>query len=286
MARADEGRVVALSTGARLYVETQGTGRPILVLHGGLGLDHTYFQPWLDPLQGTSKLIYVDLPGNGRSPAGADSEATLDRMADDLDALRTTLNIGKWDVLGHSYGGFVAQAYALKHPDAVSHLVLVDTSPAPRLIPRPESARLIAAAMTPQIADALKTMASVGSGAKPEGGDTELQNAWHAVMPVYFHDFPTELLIATDRTLFREHAFVLGTPATFSFDTRAALPGLAVPTLVGVGKWDAILPVSHSEALRSAIPGAELVVFDRSGHFPFIEERDRFLEVIRSFLGG
>lgn len=285
VARAEEGRTIGLPTGAGLFVTMQGAGRPLLVLHGGLGLDHTYFQPWLDPLQGSFQLVYPDLRGNGLSAVGADTDFTLDHMIDDLDALRTALNVRQWDVLGHSYGGFLAQAYALKYPDAVSHLVLVDTSPAPRLIPRPESPQLLAPAMTPQIAAALKTMGTIGGGMRPEGGDAELKEAWHTVMPVYFHDFPTELLIATDRTVFREHAFVLGAGLAAGFDTRAALPSLVVPTMVAVGKWDAILPVSHSEALHKAIPGAELVVFDRSGHFPFIEERDRFLEVVRSFLG-
>ncbi len=285
VAQADEGRIIGLPTGASLFVEMRGAGHPILMLHGGLGLDHRYFQPWLDPLQGSSELVYPDLRGNGLSTAGADSDFTLDHMVDDLDALRTALKIKQWDVLGHSYGGFLAQAYALKYPDAVSHLVLVDTSPAPRLIPRPESPQLLAPGMTPQIAAALKTMGAIGGATRPEGGDAELKEAWHTVMPVYFHDFPTELLIATDQTVFREHAFVLGTGLVAGFDTRAALPSIAVPTMVAVGKWDAILPVSHSEVLHKAIPGAELVVFDRSGHFPFIEERDRFLEVIRSFLG-
>jgi proline iminopeptidase len=282
---AAEERMIDLPTGARLYVEIKGEGRPLLAIHGGLGLDHSYFEPWLDPLESSFQLIYPDLRGNGRSAPVADSEFTLDKMIDDLEALRIALGIKKWAVLGHSYGGFLAQAYALKYPDAVADLILADTSPAPRLISGEAARPGLAAKMTQSIAAAFGEIAKLAAGSVPEGGDEELKTLWHRVLPVYFDAPPPETLISADRIVYREHAFVLGARLTDGFDARSALARLTMPTLIVVGGRDAILPLGHSEALAKAIPGARLLVFDRSGHFPFIEEPARFVAAIHSFLG-
>jgi proline iminopeptidase len=121
--------------------------------------------------------------------------------------------------------------------------------------------------------------------AAPEGGDEEFKTLWHTVLPVYFDEPPPEALISADRIVYREHAFVLGARLTDGFDTRSALAKLTVPTLILVGERDAILPLSHSEALAKAIPGARLLVFDHSEHFQFAEEPARFVAAIRAFLG-
>jgi proline iminopeptidase len=282
---AAEERMIDLPTGARLYVEIKGEGRPLLAIHGGLGLDHSYFEPWLDPLESGFQLIYPDLRGEGRSAGVADSEFTLDKMIDDLEALRIALGIKRWAVLGHSYGGFLAQAYALKYSDAVAGLVLADTSPAPRLISGEAARPWLAARMTPSIAAAFGEIAKLAAGSVPEGGDEQFKTLWHKVLQVYFDAAPPETLILADKTVYREHAFVLGARLTDGFDARPALARLTMPTLIVVGARDAILPLDHSEALAKAIPGARLEVFDRSGHFPFIEEPARFVAAIRSFLG-
>jgi proline iminopeptidase len=280
-----EERMVDLPTGARIFVEIKGAGPPLLAIHGGLGLDHSYFEPWLDPLESGFQLIYPDLRGEGRSADVADSEFTLDKMIDDLEALRTALGIKRWAVLGHSYGGFLAQAYALKYSDTVAGLILADTSPAPRLISRAAARPWLAARMTPMIAAASGEIARLADRSAPEGGDEEFKALWHAVLPVYFDAPPPEALVSADRIVYREHAFVLGARLTDGFDIRTALARLTIPTLILVGKQDAILPLSHSEALAKAIPGARIMVFDHSGHFPFVEEPARFVAAIRAFLG-
>ena len=117
-----------------------------------------------------------------------------------------------------------------------------------------------------------------------EGGDEEFKTLWHALLPIYFDSFAVERLISDDKTVYREHAFVMGAQQTVGFDTRPTLPKLTMPTLVLVGRQDAILPMVHSEALAGAIPKAKLVVFEDSAHFPFIEEQDRFVEMVKGFL--
>ena len=110
--------------GTRLFYETEGDGPPLMFMHGGLGFDHTYFRPWVDPLAEDYTLIFYDHRGNGRSerPASLD-DVFHSTWADDGDALREHLEIEKMVLLGHSYGGLLAQHYALRHQDHLRGLI-------------------------------------------------------------------------------------------------------------------------------------------------------------------
>src|SRR5690606_27378862 len=103
--------------GTPIYYEVIGQGRPIMVMHGGLGLDHTYLRPWLDPLAEHFQLIFFDFSGNGRSPRASFEGVTHETWADEADALREHLGIERMVLMGQSYGGFLAQEYALRHQD-------------------------------------------------------------------------------------------------------------------------------------------------------------------------
>lgn len=122
----DTGRIAVRDT--ELYVDVEGQGPPVLVMHGGLGVDHTCFRPWLDPLGDTASLIYYDHRGNGRSARPPLDEFDHDTWVEDADALRAAMGHEKVVVLGHSYGGFLALRYALAHPDRVRGLILLSTA--------------------------------------------------------------------------------------------------------------------------------------------------------------
>ena len=105
-----------------------GKGPPLVVLHGGPGADHDYFLPYLLPLARTHRLIFIDERGSGRSKRLQDvSQYTIENMADDVEAVRVALGLGKISLLGHSCGGVLAQAYALKYQQNLSHLILNST---------------------------------------------------------------------------------------------------------------------------------------------------------------
>ena len=99
--------------GTTLYYETIGQGTPMFIMHGGLGMDHSYFRPWLDALADQVTLVYYDHRANGRSerPANLDG-VTHATWAADADALREHLGYDQILLFGHSYGGFLAQEYA------------------------------------------------------------------------------------------------------------------------------------------------------------------------------
>jgi proline iminopeptidase len=108
-----------------LFVKVVGRGDPLLLMHGGPGADHTTMLPFRR-LADRFTLVFYDHRGNGRS-TGAPSSMTWENLTADADALRQRLSFERWAVLGHSFGGHVALEYALRYPDRLSHLVLLDT---------------------------------------------------------------------------------------------------------------------------------------------------------------
>jgi pimeloyl-ACP methyl ester carboxylesterase len=118
----------AVVNGSRLWYESEGSGEPIVLIPGGPGDSHDYFHPYFSALSNFNRVIYYDAFGRGKSDRAKDPrDYTVDRDVEDLEGLRKALHLGKINVLGHSYGGMVAQAYALRYPDSVRRLILADT---------------------------------------------------------------------------------------------------------------------------------------------------------------
>ena len=108
-----------------LFVKVMGRGDPVVLMHGGPGLDYTTLSS-LEPLADRFTLIFYDHRANGRS-GGETSSMTWDNLTADAEALRYSLGFERWAVLGHSFGGQVALEYAFRYPDRVSQLLLLDT---------------------------------------------------------------------------------------------------------------------------------------------------------------
>jgi len=147
--------------GMFIYYEQLGTGEPLVILHGGPGASHDYLLPYLIPLAKTHRLILIDERGSGKStkldePAGY----TVDAMVEDVEAVRRSLNLGKIDVLGHSYGGVLAQAYALKYQDTIGHLILASTFHSTRQLN--ETFKRMLAKMTPELRGRIEAMEKAG----------------------------------------------------------------------------------------------------------------------------
>src|SRR6202162_3433392 len=122
----EEGFVDA--NGVLIYYQALGQGAPLLIVHGGPGASHDYFLPYLLPLARHNRVIFIDERGSGKSqkledPAGY----TIDNMVEDLERVRKPRNLGKINLLGHSYGGALVQAYALKYQQNLRHLILGST---------------------------------------------------------------------------------------------------------------------------------------------------------------
>lgn len=274
--------------GVRLYLDVEGSGYvasgdgmvekpPCLLIHGGPGSDHTVYKPWLSPLSEHFQLVHLDLRGNGRSEPSSLDTYTIAQMADDLECIREHLGFGKLVVFGNSFGGMVAQSYAVKYLESISRLILCDTVPsydfvdevramAPHFAETPEQELML-----PKLVEgALKT---------PE----ELRQWSEICYPLLFR--------RRDEGIMRRHASRILARADIAlhmwaneiphYDVREELKRLEVATLVMVGRHDPVMPVSQSEEIHDLLPDSRLRVYENSAHLPYIDEQETFL---RDFL--
>lgn len=265
---------LALSDTSLFFVE-HGSGYPCLVMHGGLGADHTSMYPWMNPLGDTFHLVYYDHRGNGRSGRPDPQSLSFDRLAADADALRQHLGFERVAVLGLSYGGFIAQEYALRYPHRVSHLILNDT--AGKFDYRDEvlaNARRKGA--TPAMLEALETLS-------PQS-DQEMADMMKLLAPLYYFNYQPEVADHTmGQTVYSGTAARRGFEMLEEFDTLERLPSLEIPALVLVGRDDYITPPSQAQRMHQQLRHSELVVFEQSGHMPHVEEAEQFFTTIRSW---
>ena len=276
-------RLGILQTGeamSDMFVVRVGKGRPVLVMHGGLGLDHTYLRPYLDQLGEQCELIYFDIRGNGRSPRPADlSTLNHDTWSDDAAQLINDLGLSKPVVLGHSYGGFLAQSFALRHPTMLSGLVLSNTAPA---LDYPEVilANAQRKALPGQMSVVMQTLA------QPAASDADFQNSWNGIVSLYFKYWDTTHGRAFDAaTHYSGDGYNAGAKCLAFFNTMNRLKEIRTPSLILAGADDWITPVKEGATrLKEGIVGAVLEVFENSGHFPFIEESVRYRQVLGAWL--
>jgi proline iminopeptidase len=259
--------------GAEIHVEDVGRGPVALVLHGGLGIDHRMYRS-LDPLGDALRLVYVDHRGNGRSTGDPDT-ATMEQWAADAAAVaRHVAGDEPVVVIGHSYGGFIAQELMIAHPDVVRAGVLLTTTPG-------------------QLADG-EEPASEGPAMPEEFAamfidmpETDEQYAafTERLLPAYLHRTSVEALrTAMAGTVFRVAAMRRGFEELARWSSVDRLAEVTVPVLVVAGRHDAFCAWPQSERIANRLPDAEVVVFEESGHMPWLEEPDRFFPTVLDWL--
>jgi proline iminopeptidase len=240
----------------------------------------------------------IDERGSGRSQKLDDPRGyTLDAMVKDVEAVRTALGLGKMSLLGHSFGGVLAQAYALEHPDRLSHLLLCSTFHSTAKMNQ-VFARM-KEAMAPELRasiDAMEKAGLYGHGKPYEQGRYQaayMTAAWgDGYFPYLYQNRPdanydpaANGVMAWDlyREMWGSHGeFVIdGNLASVDFTPR--LPTLKMPTLITVGDHDESAP-SLAEEMHRLIPGSKLVVLPRSGHMTFVDQPAQWLAAVDAFL--
>lgn len=257
-----------------LFYTVIGAGLPCLVMHGGLGFDHTYLHPWLDSLGDTLQLIYYDHRGNGRSGRPDRETMTHAQLAADADALAAYLGHGKVAVIGHSYGGFIALELALRYPDRLSHLILLDTAPTFDYFEE-----IFANAHRMGATDEMMTAAQ-----EVWSTDEEMRERFGIIWPLYFKNFDPEI---GARLLENVVVSISGSAREGEAEAYNVVPRLAeiqTPTLVLVGREDFVCPPSQAHILHEGIPNSELVIFEKSGHLPYVEEAELFFDTVRDWI--
>lgn len=259
-----------------LYYVECGTGLPCLVMHGGLGFDHTYLHPWLDPLGDVLHRVYYDHRGNGRSGRPSIDTLTYEQLADDANALRKYLGFDKVVVMGHSAGGFIALEYALRYPQYLSHLILIDTAPAWDY-QEEIKANAERKGMTAEMIEIWN--------APPSSTDEEFARRVKVMSPLYFYKYNAEVADRLlSKTVFCVAAAKRDDELVKDYNVVARLGEIKAPTLILVGRDDWICPPSQAQRMHKGIPNSELVVFEQSGHFPYVEKPDVFFSAVRDWL--
>jgi proline iminopeptidase len=174
--------VARLNDTELFYVEV-GEGLPCLVMHGGLGGDHSALHPWLDPLGDVMRLVYYDHRGNGHSGRPPSETITFERLCADADALRDHLGFEKVAILGYSFGGCIALEYALRYPEHLSHLILLSTAPNFEHGDEIEANARRKGATQEQL-EALDASAE---------DDADMWRLWKVIEPLFFHAYDEDL---------------------------------------------------------------------------------------------
>jgi proline iminopeptidase len=257
-----------------LHYEIDGDGPACLVLHGGLGHDHVLYRRTLAPLAEDFRLIYLDHRGNGRSvPADLDT-ITMEQLADDAVALVDGLGIDRFVVLGHSYGGFVAQELALRHPGRVDGLILVDTTPGQlgsTESPDDEQG-------PPPPPEMLEAMSVLPASDEEYGARVE------SLLPFYLHRRdPSDVVPLMEGSVHRLGPMLRGFMVLSSWSSVDRLHEITAPTLLIVGRYDYFTSFPQSYRIARRIPGAEVVVLEESGHFSWLDEPEAFFAAVRAW---
>ena len=271
--------------GMRLWFDVGGAGlephgsdmrsRPtLLLLHGGPGgFDHSYFKPDFAAAASFAQVVYLDLPGHGRSDWG-DAEAWGFEMAGDaVHGFCQRLGIDRPVVLGHSFGGPVAIAYASRHPDHPAGLVLQST---------------FARFDFDRVVEGFRDLAGDDIAAivrrSYKGDPTVTSEEWERCWKLFGPWVPGE--VERSRIPRNEALNEAGGRLMLEFDLRADLAGIRCPTLVSVGALDPISPVWAGQEMIDGLTGAdvELDVIEDAGHFPWRDRPKRYWESLEAFV--
>jgi len=284
--------------GVLIYYKSLGHGDPLLILHGGPGASHDYFLPHLLPLARHNRLIFIDERGSGRSAKLEDTtQYTVENMVEDAEAVRVALGLEKINLLGHSCGGVLAQAYALKYPKNLKHLVLCSTFHSTTKMN--EVFERMKKKMDPELRkriDDLEKQGLFGHGkdyAKNRYTAEYMEAAWgEGYFPYLYQSRPDANFYPSQagnmawdlyREMWGSHGEFIIDGNMKSVEYAKRLPEIKTPTLINCGDHDECDP-SLSKEMHELIAGSKLVVFPNSGHVTFVDQPDLFIKGVDAFL--
>jgi proline iminopeptidase len=268
-----------------LFVDVVGRGYPLVLMHGGPGLDHCSLLPFRR-LADRFTLVFYDHRCNGRSVGAPVSSMTWENLTADADALRQRLGFKRRAVLGHSFGGHVALEYALRYPDSLSHLVLMDTGGDGRWSQQNAADLLAQRGYRPEKVELVRRWFN------GEFTPREFFPISMRIAGAYSHhpsilQLAHELIQGEWRTKFRPEPFIFaGRHLLKGWTVMDRLGEITVPTLVMAGRDDFVFPPECQLELAAGIPGARLQIIERAGHNPHSEQTAEVMPAVSDFISA
>jgi proline iminopeptidase len=256
-----------------------GNATPVIVANGGPGLSHIYMlqnDVWTR-LSHHRQIVFYDQRGTGKSKrVKPDASWGMHAQVADMEAVRTKFGFQKFDLVGDSYGGLLAMAYAAAHPEHIEKLILSDSAaPAWKDIVR----------VLPDVfPDVLEQIAAreKNSAGSPNAADQRIRD--HFLM-LFYNEANRDAYLAGVKDLESvPQVSAAVQKATKTLDLTPELPKLKFPTMVITGRYDMNVTPLTAWNIYKAIPGAKFVVFEKSGHLPSYEEPDKYVQVVDAFL--
>lgn len=270
--------------GTRIFCQPVGSERnyPLILLHGGPGLDHTELHPWMDTLADQFYLIYVDQRGQGRSERVNPETLTLGRFARDVTLLAGELGLARYALLGHSFGAMVAVVHAVEQGTASHYVISGGTASFGKTIPE------INANIEALEPEALREQVHKSWALEPEASTQEdVARIMELQMPFHFADPYGEPL----RRFMDQHSGEVYAPEVLAYFARneyameyeEQLGRVAQPTLVITGAHDRTCTPRAARDIAAGIPGAEVVILPDSGHMGYVEQPGMYFAAVRDF---
>jgi proline iminopeptidase len=266
--------------GAKIYYRAIGNGDPILIVHGGPGLDQSYLYPHIKSLAKKFRLVFYDQRLSGKSSAYADTNSiSVDAFVEDIESLRQQLSLQRITILAHSFGGLFAVKYALKYPQNVKSLVLVSMV-SPNSAENRDSEQILRKRFTTD--DSLKRAAIL----KSEGFKKREASVYNELMKLSFKNQVYKKSYLADlnfelppdfyqRSLLLQHL----RKDISSYNFYDQLKHIHCPALLVYGNYDPLSKFVAKKIIDSLL-NAELKIFKKCGHFPFLEKRKQFYNVV------
>lgn len=273
--------------GAQLFCRVFGSGKPLIVLHGGPGFSQDYLLPYMSALAQERSVIFYDQRGCGRSTGAVTAETiSLQKYLEDLETIRKFFAARKIAVLGHSWGGYLAMEYAIAHPECIDKLILSNSIPSTS-----DGLALFVNEWTRRMAPYGKELAELHQLPGYKESDPDVVERIHRlIFSTYVHNPEKALLLNIrlsqnaaargNRVYELLHQSVLAKPYNHNF----AINRLKIPTLIIHGDDDPI-PASTAKEIHENILGSQYILMEECGHFPYVEDPDFYFQAINAFLG-
>lgn len=280
--------------GYKINIETLGTGDPIFFFAGGPGNSHDYMQGAFGQYHKTHQVVFIDMLGRGMSDNAKDkSEYSIANDVHITEQVRLALGLDKIALVGHSYGTVVAQAYAIKYPQQVSKMILISGFHSGEMWQANcDSYNHYTKTHFPETwhkVDSLRQLGYISS-------DPVFTKVYGSVPTKYIYYHDTKIKGRRPTTKYRNwnndvYYGIIGRDADFfvsgsmmDTDFRKDLKKLTFPTLITAGRYDGVSTPEYNVQYKIYMPKAKFVMFEQSGHNPYLEETEKFFKLMDSFL--